>query len=128
MAGQLLVFYDGPDPEQFVKGVFEFPQVLPVVSHRSDDLRRLAEERHRSLLFMGAEEAKVFFSPDFVFHYSSTGEKRLESVAAKLKQDFTVMVFFGRRFGDPVSLGRKIDPAVAAPVLIYEVLGMLKGY
>jgi hypothetical protein len=127
MTGQLIMFYDGPDPEHFLKGVFEFPQVLPVISARSEELKRLADEKNRSVLFMGADEARIFFSPEFTFHYSPNG-KSPEEVAVKLKQDFVVMMFFGRVFGDPIGLQKNVDGSTAAPVIVYEILKLLRGF
>ena len=127
MSGQLIVFYDGPDPIHFLKGVFEFPQVLPVLSKRTDELRQLADERNRSVLFMGADEAKMFFAPDFAFHYASTG-KTPEELAVKLKQDFVIMLFFGKKLGEPISLKRSVRSDTAAPIIIYEVIKLLRGF
>ncbi|MBR9689602.1 MAG: hypothetical protein GOV01_01740 [Candidatus Altiarchaeota archaeon] len=127
MGGQLIVFYEGKEPEQFLKGVFEFPQVLPVISKRSDELKKLADENNRSVIFMGADEAQMFFNPNFVFHYSASGG-HAEDLAVKLKQDFTVMLFFGRKFGDAVTLKRNIDAATAAPIIIYETIKLLRGF
>jgi hypothetical protein len=127
MGGQLIVFYQGREPEHFLKGVFEFPHVLPVLAERSEELKELGEANNRSVLFMGADEAHMFFNPDFTFHYSATGGTP-EDIAVKLKQDFTVMLFFGCSFGDAVTLGRNVDAATAAPVLIYETFKLLKHY
>jgi hypothetical protein len=127
MTGQLIVFYQGRDPEHFLKGVFEFPHVLPVIAQRSEELKKLADACNRSVLFMGPDEAKMFFNPDFVFHYSHTG-RTPEDIAVKLKQDFTAMLFFGRKFGSPIALGRNIDAATALPIMIYEVFKLLRGF
>lgn len=127
MAGQIIVFYQGRAPRHFLKGIFEFPHVLPVIAQRSEELKKLADEHNRSVLFMGPDEAKMFFNPDFVFHYSHTGGTP-EDLAVKLKQDFTVMLFFGRKFGTPVALGRNVDAATAAPILIYEAFKLLRGF
>ncbi len=127
MVGQLIVFYRGREPEHFLKGVFEFPHVLPVVAQRSEELKELADRKSRSILFMGPDEAKMFFNPDFVFHYSHSGGTP-EDIAVKLKQDFTVMLFFGKKLGSPVALGRNIDAATAAPLMIYEIFKLLRGF
>lgn len=128
MSGQLILFYEGPEPEHFLKGVFQFPQILPVVANRSESLKKLAEKHNRSVLFMGAEEAKIFFGPDFVFHYTYSGGKGPEELSAKVKQDFGVMLFFGRKFGEAVSLERSVDAATAAPIIAYEVIKSLRGF
>lgn len=127
MVGQLIVFYQGREPEHFLKGVFEFPHVLPVLAERDDELKEMAEAHNRSVLFMGADEAEVFFNPDFSFHYSSRGGTP-EDVAVKLKQDFTVMLFFGRSLGEPVTLGRNVGAATALPIMVYEVFKLLRHY
>jgi hypothetical protein len=127
MAGQLILFYQGKSPEHFLQGMFEFPHVLPVVAQRAEHLKKLADEHNRSVLFMGPDEAKMFFNPDFIFHYSYTGGTP-EDLAVKLKQDFTVMLFFGKKFGQAVALGRNVDAATAAPILIYETFKSLRGF
>ena len=128
MGGQLIIFYEGPEPEHFLKGVFQFPQILPVIANRSESLKKLAEKLGRSVLFMGADEAKMFFGPDFVFHYTKSGGKSPEEMAAKIKQDFSVMLFMGRKFGDAVSLTRSVDGATAAPIIAYITLKTLRGF
>jgi len=128
MGGQLIIFYEGPEPEHFLKGVFQFPQVLPVVANRSESLKKLAEKHSRSVLFMGADEAKMFFGPDFIFHYTKSGGKGPEELAAKIKQDFSVMLFMGRKFGDAISLMRSVDGATAASIIAYDVLKILRGF
>jgi|GEM_PF-2788110 len=127
MGGQLIVFYQGPEPEHFLKGMFEFPQVLPVLGERSEELKQLASEKNRSVIFMGADEAQIFFNPNFTFHYSSRGGEA-EDLAVKLKQDFSVMLFFGKKTGDAVSLSKNLDSATAAPIMVYEVLKLLRGF
>ncbi|MBR9680535.1 MAG: hypothetical protein GOU98_01770 [Candidatus Altiarchaeota archaeon] len=127
MGGQLIVFYQGTEPEHFLKGIFEFPQVLPVLGERNEELKKLAEEKNRSVIFMGPDEAKMFFNPNFVFHYSSRGGEP-EDLAVKLKQDFSVMLFFGKKMGESVSLSKNLDAATAAPILVYEVLNLLRSF
>ncbi len=125
VSGQLIVFYQGTDQEHFLRSMFEFPHVLPVLAERDEGLKELAESRGRTVLFMGADEAKLFFSPDFTFHYSHSGGKP-EEVATKLKQDFTVMLFFGRSMGSPIALHKPISAATAAPILVYGIFDLLR--
>ena len=128
MSGQLIVYYDGDEPKQFLNAIFEFPQILPVLSTRSEELKELADKKNRSVLFMKAKEAEVFFSPNFTFHYAGINGREPEDIAVKLKQDFVVMLFFGSTNGEPIALKRKISDETAAPILIYEILKLLRGF
>jgi len=115
------------DLEHFLLGVFDFPQVVVVLPRDMEKARKFAESYGRSLLFIDPEEIDVVINPDFTFYLDNRGNG-IEVVANKLKQDFTVMFCFGLKKGEPIKLDYKIKESTAAPIIIYEVFRLIKGF
>ena len=112
--------------EHFLLGVFDFPEVVVVLPRSFKKVEKFAEAHGRSIIFADPFEIDLILSPDFSFHYSKFGSG-VEAVANKLKQDFTVMLFFGMKKGEPVTLEEKVRNSTAAPIIIYEVFKLLRG-
>ena len=127
MKGQLIVFWDGDKINHFLHGIFDFPEVIAIVPRKFPLASKVAEKYGRTINVLNFLEARTMFKPDYVFHYSNHGDGP-EAIAAKLKQDFNVMLVFGQREGEPVRLERKMDSATAAPVMAYEISQLLRGF
>jgi len=124
-----MVFWDGKSEEldHFLRGMAEFPSALVIVSPRFRDRKEIADRLGRNVIFMELEDAMVLFKPDFAFHYSKSGASS-EEIAVKLKQSFSVLVAFGKKSGDPVSLQKFVSNSTAPVILVYEVLKLLRGF
>jgi len=113
--------------EHFLLGVFDFPGVVVVLPRDMEKAKEFAEKHGRGILFVDPDEIDIVLKPDFVFYLARHGAG-LETVANKLKQDFAVMVCFGLKKGEPVRLDYAVRDSTAAPIIIYEILRMLRGF
>ena len=129
MAGQLFVYWNNgfENLEQFLLNMFDFPEVVVVLPRDLEKAKKFAESHGRSVLFVDPEDIDIILRPDFVFHYSRFGNGP-EEVANKLKQDFAVMITFGLKKGEPITLEHKLKDSTAAPVITYEVLKLVGGF
>ena len=124
-----MVFWEGALDEfnHFLRGIAEFPGVLVIVPPRFRESKNLADKLGRNILFMELSDARLLFKPKYVFHHSKHGASP-EEVAAKIKQDFNVLLAFGKKEGDPISLETWIGDSTAAPLLVYEILKILRMF
>ncbi len=124
-----MVFWDGAgeELEHFLRGISEFPSILVIVPPRFRESKALAERLGRNILFMELEDAKLLFKPRYIFHYAKDGEGP-EEVASKVKQDFNVLLVFGKKEGNPISLKDWIGHSTAAPLVVYEILKLLRKF
>lgn len=124
-----MVFWEGAKEEfdHFLRGIAEFPSVLVIVPPVFRDSKSLAERLGRNILFMELEDARTLFKPKFTFHYSKSGTDPAE-IASKVKQDFNVLLAFGRKEGAPVALHTWVGHSTAAPLLVYEILKLLRKF
>ena len=124
-----MVFWEGAteELEHFLRGISEFPSTLVIVPPRFRESKALAERLGRNILFMELEDAKLLFKPKFTFHYSKNGSAP-EEVAVKVKQDFNVLLVFGRKEGEPISLKEWVGYSTAAPLMVYEILKLLNRF
>ncbi|MBR9679543.1 MAG: hypothetical protein GOU99_00670 [Candidatus Altiarchaeota archaeon] len=127
MKGHLIVYWDGDKINHFLHGIFDFPEVTSIVPRKFSLASKVAEKYGRTVNVLNFLEAKTMFKPDYVFYYSKHGGSP-ETIAAKLKQDFIVMLVFGHKEGEPVKLSRRMDSATAAPIMIYEISKLLRGF
>ncbi len=127
MDGKLAFYYHGKNPQEFIEVMADFPEIVLFLPRKHIALKEVAEELGRGVIFLEEDEMRRFFMPDYEYHVSFGGSS-LETLAAKLKNGFNVVLHFGKTVGQPVSLGRKLREENAAVVAAFELLRLLRGF